>query len=99
MNEACCCRKTKHRDPEELNSLLNRLKRAEGQVRGIQKMLESDAYCTDILTQVAAAQAALDAFSRELLDSHIRTCVAQDLRAGKDETVTELVDTIHKLMK
>jgi len=78
---------------------MNRLKRVEGQVRGIQKMLENDAYCTDVLTQVAAAQAALNAFNRELLESHIRTCVVTDVRNGDDEAVSDLVKTIHKLMK
>ena len=57
------------------------------------------AYCTDILVQVAAANAALNAFSKELLASHIKTCVAQDIRDGKDETIDELVDTLQKLMK
>lgn len=99
MSEECCRHKTKHREPEELNSLLNRLKRVEGQVRGIERMLSEDAYCTDILTQVAAAQAALNAFNRELLDNHIRTCVVNDIRQGDDEVVTDLVKTIHRLMK
>lgn len=94
-----CCHKTKKRSEEEYKSLMNRLSRIEGQIRGIRGMLEKDAYCTDILTQVAAANAALNAFNRELLDSHIRSCVAQDIRAGKDETIDELMDTIKKLMK
>lgn len=93
-----CCRH-KDRTPEEHKALLNRLSRIEGQVRGIRGMVENDAYCTDILVQVAAATAALNAFSRELLATHIRTCVADDLRAGKDETVDELVATLQKLMK
>ena len=62
-------------------------------------MVEKNAYCTDILTQVAAANAALNAFSKELLAEHIRTCVAQDIRDGKDETIDELVATLQKLMK
>lgn len=95
----CCCHKTKCREDEERNALQNRLKRVEGQVRGIQKMLSEDAYCTDILTQVAAVQAALNAFNRELLETHIRTCVVQDIRSGDEEVVTDLVKTIHKLMK
>ena len=71
----------------------------EGQIRGIKGMLEKDAYCTDILTQVAAVSAAMNAFSRELLAEHIRTCVAQDIRDGKDETIDDLVATLQKLMK
>ena len=94
-----CCHKTKHREEEESKALLNRLSRIEGQVRGIRKMVESDCYCTDILTQVSAVQAALNAFNRELLSSHIRTCVAEDIRSGKDETIDELVQTLQKLMK
>ena len=98
MND-CCCRKTKHREPEEQKKLLNRLRRIEGQVRGLQKMLEEDAYCTDILTQVSAVQSALNGFTRELLDEHIRSCVVNDVRAGRDEVVDDLVDTIHRFMK
>ena len=99
MNNDCCCHKTKQRSEEEYKALLNRLSRIEGQVRGIRKMVESDAYCTDILTQVSAVQAALNAFNRELLANHIRTCVADDIRNGKDETIDELVSTLQKLMK
>ena len=84
---------------EEYQKLINRLSRIEGQVRGIRGMVENNAYCTDILVQVSAVNAALNAFSKELLSSHIRTCVAEDIRAGKDETVDELVTTLQKLMK
>lgn len=99
MTQECCCHKTKHRSEEESKALLNRLSRIEGQVRGIRRMVETDCYCTDILTQVSAVQAALNAFNRELLASHIRTCVADDIRSGKDETIDELVATLQKLMK
>ena len=94
-----CCHKSKVREPEEYKSLLNRLSRIEGQVRGIKGMVEKDAYCTDILVQVAAVSAALNAFNRELLENHIKTCVAEDIRNGKDETVDELLETLRKLMK
>lgn len=99
MDKKCCCTKTKKRSDEEYKSLVNRLSRIEGQIRGIKGMLEKDAYCTDILVQVAAANAALNAFNKELLANHIKTCVAQDIRDGKDETVDELVATLQKLMK
>ena len=95
----CCCHKTKTRSEEEYKSLIHRLNRIEGQIRGIRGMVENSAYCTDILTQVAAANAALNAFSKELLAQHIRTCVAQDIRDGKEETIDELVATLQKLMK
>ena len=78
---------------------MNRLKRIEGQVRGIQNMLEKNAYCTDILTQVAAVNAALNSFNKVLLADHIRTCVADNIREGNDEVVDELVTTLQKLMK
>ncbi len=96
--ECCCCKKTE-RPPEELKKLVHRLNRIEGQIRGIRSMVEKDAYCTDILTQSAAAAAALNAFNRELLTSHIRGCVARDIRQGKDEVIDELTATLQKLMK
>ncbi|MDY5985819.1 metal-sensing transcriptional repressor [Sporofaciens sp. SGI.106] len=94
-----CCHKTKVRSQEEYRGLINRLNRIEGQVRGIKKMVETDAYCTDILIQVSAVNAALNSFNKVLLANHIRTCVAQDIREGKDETIDELVMTLQKLMK
>lgn len=99
MNTDCCCQKTKARTEAEYKDLCNRLSRIEGQIRGIRGMVERDAYCTDILTQVAAASAALNGFSKALLTNHIKTCVTQDIRDGKDETVDELVATLQKLMK
>ena len=99
MEEACCCHKTKKRDPEEYKDLIHRLNRIEGQIRGIKGMLEKDAYCTDILVQVAAVNSALNSFNKELLAEHIRTCVIEDIKAGKEDTVDDLVDTIKKLMK
>lgn len=91
--------KKKHRGEEEYKSLTNRLSRIEGQVRGVRKMVENDAYCVDILTQVSAVQAALNAFNKELLGNHIRTCVADGIRAGDDEIINELATTLQKLMK
>lgn len=95
----CPCHKTKERSEEEMKRLIHRLNRIEGQIRGICGMVEKSVYCTDILMQVAAASAALNAFTRELLGNHIRTCVAEDIRSGKDETIDELVATLQKLMK
>ena len=99
MEECNCCHKTKTRNEDEYKILLNRLNRIEGQIRGIRGMVEKDAYCTDIITQVAAATAALNAFNRELLSTHIKTCVADDIKAGKNETVDDLLATLQKLMK
>jgi DNA-binding FrmR family transcriptional regulator len=98
MKNDCCCERTKIRTDEEKKRLVNRLSRIEGQIRGIKGMIEKDAYCADILTQSAAVSAAVDAFNRELLSSHIRTCVVSDIRSGKDETVDELNDLLKKLM-
>ena len=95
----CCCKKHTARSEEEKKKLINRLKRIEGQIRGIIGMLENDAYCNDILIQSAAVNAAVNAFNKELLANHIRTCVAKDIRDGKDETIDELVATLQKLMK
>ena len=95
----CCSHKTKERSEEEYKKLIHRLNRIEGQIRGIRGMVENDAYCTDILIQVSAVNAALNAFNKELLANHIRTCVADDVRIGKDEKIDELVNILQKLMK
>ncbi len=94
-----CSEKTKDRTGKEYKDMINRLSRIEGQVRGIKNMVEKDAYCTDILVQVAAVNAALNSFNRVLLANHIKTCVSQDIRDGKEETVDELIQTLKKLMK
>ena len=93
------CAKHKHRTEKEYKSLVNRLNRIEGQIRGIKGMLEKDAYCPDILVQVAAANAALNSFNKVLLAQHIRTCVADGIRNGEDDKVHELVTMLQKLMK
>ncbi|MDD6728421.1 MAG: metal-sensing transcriptional repressor [Eubacteriales bacterium] len=95
----CCCDRKKERTAEEHKALINRLNRIEGQIRGIKGMVEKDAYCTDIITQVAAATAALNSFNKELLSTHIKTCVAEDIKAGKEETIDDLLATLQKLMK
>jgi DNA-binding FrmR family transcriptional regulator len=99
VEKSCCCKKHKKRDDKEYNDLMNRLSRIEGQVRGIKRMLEEDAYCPDILIQVSAINAALTSFNKVLLANHIRTCVTRDIREGKDETVEELIEVCQKVMK
>ena len=94
-----CCAKHTNRSEEQKRKLINRLKRIEGQVRGLQSMLEDDAYCNDILIQSAAINAAVNSFNKELLANHIRSCVVEDIRDGKDDIVEELVATLGKLMK
>lgn len=95
----CCSQKSKERSEKEYKDLINRLSRIEGQVRGIKAMVERDAYCTDIITQVAAINAALNSFNKVLLANHIKSCVTQDIKDGKEETVDELVKLLQKLMK
>lgn len=98
-NECCkCCRK-KERSEKEYKDLINRLSRIEGQIRGLKKMVENDAYCIDILTQSSAAGAALNSFNKVLLANHIKTCVAEDVKAGNEEKIDELVVMLQKLMK
>lgn len=87
------------RTDEQKRSLINRLKRIEGQIRGLEKLIENDVYCNDILQQSAAAAAAINAFNKELLSDHIHGCITREIRAGNDDVVDELTATIHKLMK
>ena len=95
----CCSGKKKKRSDKEYKDLMNRLKRIEGQVRGVEGMLENDAYCTDILIQVSAISSALNSFNKVLLAEHMRSCVADNIREGNDEVIDELVCTLQKLMK
>ena len=91
--------KTKDRSEDEVRDLITRLNRIEGQIRGIRRMVEEDAYCVDILTQVSAAKCSLNSFSKVVLGNHIKTCVADDIRSGSDEKTEELVELLQKLMK
>ena len=95
----CSCARKKVRTEEEIKKLTNRLSRIEGQVRGVKQMIENDAYCPDVLVQVSAITAALNAFNRELLASHVKTCVAEGVKNGDGEKIDELVETLAKLMK
>ena len=91
--------KTKKRTDDEKKKLMNRLKRIEGQVRGVQGMLEKDAYCPDILVQVSAINSALNSFNKELLASHLHSCVVNDIRSGDEGAIDELAALLKKLMK
>lgn len=99
MDKTCPCHKTKIRSEDEKKLLINRLNRIEGQIRGIRGMVEKDAYCPDILVQASAVSSAIRSFNRELLASHLKTCVVDDIRAGNDDVVDELCATLEKLMK
>ena len=94
----CCCR-TKERSDKEFKDLMNRLKRIEGQVKGVQRMLEENAYCPDIMVQVAAINRALNSFNKVLLAEHLKTCVVDDIKAGREDTIEELTETLKKVMK
>ena len=94
-----CSGKHKEREDAEKKDLMNRLKRIEGQVRGVEGMLESGADCTDILMQVSAITSALNSFNKVLLGNHVKTCVAENIRSGNDEVIDELVTTLQKLMR
>lgn len=97
--KSCCSNKKKERTPEEYKALMNRLNRIEGQINGIKRMLENDAYCPDILIQVSAANAALNSFSKLLLANHIHTCVVDDIKDDKDGVVDELCNVLQKMMR
>ena len=99
MTEPCCAHPKKIRDEQDKKELMNRLKRIEGQVRGIQKMLEEDSWCPDIMVQVSAVNQALNSFNKVLLAEHIRSCVVRDIKEGREETIDELVSTLQKVMK
>ena len=95
----CCSNRTKTRSEKEHKDLMNRLSRIEGQIRGIKGMIEKDAYCTDIITQVSAVTAALNSFNKVLLSQHMKTCVIEDIKQGKEETIDDLLTTLQKLMR
>ena len=97
-NKDCCCKHTE-RSGEERKKLINRLNRIEGQIRGIRAMVERDAYCPDILVQCSAVNSAINSFNKDLIASHIRHCVVRDVREGNDEVISELVETLQKLMR
>lgn len=97
-DKSCYCHK-KYRSDEEKKKLIHRLNRIEGQIRGLRGMLEDDAYCMDILVQSSAASAALTAFNRELLSTHIESCVVDGIRQGDDEKVEELLSILQKMIK
>ncbi|MCI8792093.1 MAG: metal-sensing transcriptional repressor [Eubacterium sp.] len=99
QEKKCCDERRKEREDKEYRDLIHRLNRIEGQIRGIRGMVERDVYCTDILIQVSAVNAALNSFNKVLLTSHIKTCVTRDIKEGKEETVDELVQLLQKLMK
>ena len=97
--EHCHPERRREREPEEMTKLVSRLNRIEGQIKGIRAMLEDERYCTDILTQVAAAQQGLRSFGIELMKSHMKTCLVAEVQAGNEEALDEAIETMLKLCK
>lgn len=88
-----------HHSPELKNSLISRLNRIEGQIRGIKGLIEKDTYCDDVLNQIAAVQSALNGVGKLLLEGHMKSCVIERIQAGENEVIDELLVTVKKLMK
>lgn len=95
----CCCDKHKHvpRDEKEIKSLKNRLHRMVGQLNGIEKMIDDNRYCGDVLIQIAAVEKALQAFGYIVLQDHLETCVTEDIKNGDEEIMDEVIELIKKL--
>jgi DNA-binding FrmR family transcriptional regulator len=91
--------KTTVRDESLKTDLMTRLKRIEGQVKGVTRMVEQDVYCDNILHQISAIRAALDGVGRQVLENHLRGCLVDRIQAGENEVVDELLVTIKTLLK
>lgn len=91
--------RSSHHSEKMKSNLTSRLNRIEGQIRGVKAMIEKDAYCDDVLNQIAAAQSALNSVGKLLLEGHLKSCVIERIQAGEGEVVDELLVTIQKLMK
>ncbi|MFM1650619.1 metal-sensitive transcriptional regulator [Brevibacillus sp. B_LB10_24] len=103
QDEGCCSheepvRKSHHSDKVK-NSLINRLNRIEGQVRGIKGLIEKDTYCDDVLNQIASVQSALNGVGKLLLEHHLKSCVIERIQEGDTDVLTELMTTMNKLIK
>jgi CsoR family transcriptional regulator, copper-sensing transcriptional repressor len=101
-NDSCCTtnnHRKSHHSPEVKKSLTSRLNRIEGQIRGIKGLIEKDTYCDDVITQIAAAQSALNGVSKILLEGHLKHCIVERVQEGDNEVIDELLTTIKRLMK
>ncbi len=103
-SEADCCshegsERKSHHSEKVKNSLISRLNRIEGQVRGIKGMIEKDTYCDDVLNQIASVQSALNGVGKLLLEHHLKSCVIERIQEGDTEVITELMTTMNKLMR
>lgn len=90
MENNCCGKKTK-RSPDEKKLIIGRLNRISGQINGISKMIENDAYCNDVLVQLTAVKNSVKSLSSHILENHLYTCVSRDLENGELDTIDELI--------
>jgi len=91
--------RTSHHDDKTIKELVNRMNRIEGQIRGIKGMIERHVYCDDILNQISSAQSALDGAARLLLEKHMKSCVKEQLQAGDEQVVDEVLKTIFRMIR
>lgn len=98
MDNNCCNKKTK-RSTDEKKLIINRLNRIAGQVNGIIKMVENDAYCNDVLIQLSAVENSVKSLSTHVLESHLYNCVPKDLENGDFETIDELISLFKRFNK
>jgi CsoR family transcriptional regulator, copper-sensing transcriptional repressor len=103
ISEDSCCShphgRMSHHSEKTKKNLVTRLNRIEGQIRGIKRLIENDTYCDDVITQIAASQAALNSVAKILLEAHMKECVANRIQEGDMEVLDEVLITIQKLMK
>jgi DNA-binding FrmR family transcriptional regulator len=98
MESNCCSKKTK-RSTEEKKLIINRLNRISGQVKGVNKMIESDAYCNDVLIQLSAIKSSINSLSSHILENHLYNCVTRDLENGEFDTIDELISLFKRFNK
>ena len=92
-------RKTTKRNEETKKQLTNRLNRIEGQIRGIKKMIEEDRYCNDVLIQLAAVESSVKSLSNQVLETHLRTCISNEIEKGNLEVIDELISLFKRFNK
>ena len=99
MEHNCCHNKKTKRSDEEKKLIIHRLNRIGGQISGIRKMIENDAYCNDVLVQLSAVENSVKSLSAHVLEKHLYTCVARDLENGELDTIDELISLFKRFNK
>ena len=99
MEKEKCCDKKTHRGEDEKKTINNRISRIEGQLKGIKKMIQEDAYCNDILVQLSAIENSIRSLSNHILENHLYSCVTRDLENGKIETLDEIISLFKRFNK